>query len=204
MTNTRSSNTSFPLGYLENILRRPTNAELEKEKAMNNLDKEIQKNIQKDNILFKKLEEMDKIEESRSRLQKEQKMMLVANRKKVERYLTNEKIEEFFIDYEYYIDGLFNGNTESLFYAIYKQGGKQKHALEFNGLDAMFTDKQYDKIYSEIDKKYGRSYYEIRKNRDILVKVVVPEICIKLYMIFFNIEDKSIALNMIRNTPITE
>ena len=99
---------------------------------------------------------------------------------------------------------LFNGNTESLFYAIYKQGGKKKHALEFNGLDALFLDKQFEKIYSEIDKKYGRSYYEIRKNRDILAKVVVPEICIKLYMVTFNIEDKSIALNMIRNTPIAE
>ena len=168
------------------------------------MDKEIKKNIEKDKILFKKFEEMDKKQEKRSKLQKEQKKMLVANRTKLERYLTNEKIEEFFIDYEYYIDGLFNGNTESLFYAIYKQGGKKKHALEFNGLDALFLDKQFEKIYSEIDKKYGRSYYEIRKNRDILVKVVVPEICIKLYMVTFNIEDKSIALNMIRNTPIAE
>ena len=126
---------------------------------------------------LKKREEVESLKEMANSLRKE---------------LTPEMIKEIFYDNLDYFENIEIGVEDSWRFKAFKKGGKKDHELRFHEIGPPFSDEQQDLVFAEV-----KSIWLKNKTMDRFVDVVLlPEIFIKLYAVFFGLSKSAAEKNI--------
>ncbi len=107
----------------------------------------------------------------------------VKNITKIEQ-LTDEHISYLVKRNKLYMKDLFEGRTPCQRHSDYKAGGIKKLNLSYKVPLGLYTDDQYSLVLAELMKIYCKSH---KRYLNYLMKVLVSEMLIKIYMDVFNV-----------------
>ena len=143
-------------------------------------------------------QQMNKEKENRQRRREENvrlKNILIS--------LPQEKLGKMFQEIIPILENIWNGKEFSQKHQDFQKGGAEQIQLMHNALTHPFSDQQVDFLFEAISNLLMRSGGDKVKNSNYVLKVILPETCVRLYANVFSIS-KEKAQELMYDTPTDE
>jgi hypothetical protein len=181
---------------LSRILQRPSASteRREKEEAKRMAANEKKRKKEKD-AHDKFMQAMDKVTESnkKARLENSEVVLRLKHMaEKLRKNLTAQNIKEIIHDNMEHFRNIELGTEDSWRYKAYQKGGRQEQMLFYNLIGEPFSEEQQDVVY-EVVKSIWMKEKKIDKIVDV---VIVPEIFVRIYQVFFNLSKSEAERNL--------